>query len=431
MNSDNTSLELQDQAGKTLSQILKADIEQAQITFTRAKIHEFELHGEQVNLCRTYFSDSYAAKAVDKQKQAKSTVNHLSPESTEQMVRDLKAGLEASPEDSAYAILNSSEQKNFLRPLRDPDMEGLLESVQNFVAWTREHHPQLKFKGSLFKFIQAHQVLLNSQGLSLVACEDYYDGFVMFSGKQGAKTSSFNYTSFLSHEVPAAFQERSGLGPLLELSSRELEDPIPAGNFQDLVITPYCLPSFLSYLLRELSTGSLISKTSIFRGKLGEKILSDKIHLFCEPCADHFPSSEPYTADGVLTETGSLFEGGVLKNYLLDLYGSRKLDHPPTPFTGSHLVMKSGSQSLNEMISGIERGLLLGRFSGGAPSANGDFSGVAKNSFFIRDGVIAGPVRETMISGNMIRLLSQVRGISRESVHTGSNQFPWVHCRLD
>ena len=33
----------------------------------------------------------------------------------------------------------------------------------------------------------------------------------------------------------------------------------------------------------------------------------------------------------------------------------------------------------------VERGVLLGRFSGGSPSPSGDFSGVAKNSFLIEN----------------------------------------------
>ena len=66
------------------------------------------------------------------------------------------------------------------------------------------------------------------------------------------------------------------------------------------------------------------------------------------------------------------------------------------------------------------------RFSGGEPSPNGDFSGVAKNSFLIQDGKLGCAVNETMISGNLADMLKNIGGISAELVCSGSYALPWV-----
>ncbi|NLA54041.1 MAG: TldD/PmbA family protein, partial [Clostridiales bacterium] len=58
--------------------------------------------------------------------------------------------------------------------------------------------------------------------------------------------------------------------------------------------------------------------------------------------------------------------------------------------------------------------------------SNGDFSGVAKNSFFIRDGKIAEAVSETMISGNLEHMFKKVRGISSERVEDGQSVLPYI-----
>ena len=89
-------------------------------------------------------------------------------------------------------------------------------------------------------------------------------------------------------------------------------------------------------------------------------------------------------------------------------------------------VVDAGETKLADMIASVENGLLLNRFSGGNPGANGDFSGVAKNSFLIKNGKIAGAVSETMISGNIARLLSDIRAVSAERVTDGSQIVPWV-----
>ena len=50
------------------------------------------------------------------------------------------------------------------------------------------------------------------------------------------------------------------------------------------------------------------------------------------------------------------------------------------------------------------------------------FNGVAKNSFLIKDGKLAGAVTETTISGNFAELLKNLRGISR------GDGVRWLQC---
>ena len=53
------------------------------------------------------------------------------------------------------------------------------------------------------------------------------------------------------------------------------------------------------------------------------------------------------------------------------------------------------------MVGGVRRGALVGRLSMGRPASNGDFSGVVKNSFLLRDGEVGPALSETMITGNV------------------------------
>ncbi|MDD9982117.1 MAG: metallopeptidase TldD-related protein, partial [Gammaproteobacteria bacterium] len=55
-----------------------------------------------------------------------------------------------------------------------------------------------------------------------------------------------------------------------------------------------------------------------------------------------------------------------------------------------------------------------------------DFSGVAKNSFYVEDGEIRYPLIETMVSGNFQDLLLNIRGVSSESMDFGSGEFPYL-----
>ena len=66
------------------------------------------------------------------------------------------------------------------------------------------------------------------------------------------------------------------------------------------------------------------------------------------------------------------------------------------------------------------------RFSGGMPSDNGDFSGVAKNSYYIENGKIKHPVIETMISGNISKMFLDINNISTENINFGDRILPWI-----
>ncbi|MCZ6616907.1 MAG: metallopeptidase TldD-related protein, partial [Gammaproteobacteria bacterium] len=132
------------------------------------------------------------------------------------------------------------------------------------------------------------------------------------------------------------------------------------------------------------------------------------------------------TGDGYRTENSTIVCNGILNSHLLNLYGARKTGLERAKTGGGCYVVDPGGQSVDSMIGDVERGVLITRFSGGRPNDKGDFSGVAKNSYYIEGGEVKHPVSETMISGNMAELLHNIVGISRERADFGDSIYPWV-----
>ena len=133
-----------------------------------------------------------------------------------------------------------------------------------------------------------------------------------------------------------------------------------------------------------------------------------------------------YTADGFRAEDYDLIKDGVLKSFLLSLYVANKSGFAPAKNTSFSLVIEGGDTPYEDMIRNIKKGLIIGRFSGGQPGTNGDFSGVAKNSFLVEDGQIKGAVSETMINGNLADLLNNLVAISKETVANGNSVLPYM-----
>ena len=91
-----------------------------------------------------------------------------------------------------------------------------------------------------------------------------------------------------------------------------------------------------------------------------------------------------------------------------------------------NMVIPAGKKSLDEIIGEIDRGVLVMRFSGGEPASSGEFSGVAKNSFLIEKGKIAGALSETMISGCVPEMMNRIRAVSSDLLKDGYLSLPYI-----
>lgn len=175
-----------------------------------------------------------------------------------------------------------------------------------------------------------------------------------------------------------------------------------------------------------MSDSVIIDKTSPWIEKLGEKVADASFTLRTIPLDDRIVCGERFTSEGYRSEDETLIDKGILKTFKLSAYGSRKTGYPRSLNSSWNLEVLPGESSLEDILSGIDKGLVLNRFSGGQPGTNGDFSGVAKNSFLIENGKVTDAVSETMVSGNLAELLLQIRGISKERLCDGATVLPWI-----
>jgi predicted Zn-dependent protease len=66
------------------------------------------------------------------------------------------------------------------------------------------------------------------------------------------------------------------------------------------------------------------------------------------------------------------------------------------------------------MISEVDKGIIVRRFSGSVRPESGEFSGIAKQASYIKKGEIKNALRETMISGNTFKALKNIVEIGSE-----------------
>jgi predicted Zn-dependent protease len=96
--------------------------------------------------------------------------------------------------------------------------------------------------------------------------------------------------------------------------------------------------------------------------RIGEALFNNRLSLYSDPMHADLPVV-PATDEGIPATRLSLVKGGVLENLEYSRFWSQERKRAPTPGPVNYIL--EGSQpptSLNEMIKGMKRGLLISRF---------------------------------------------------------------------
>ena len=294
-----------------------------------------------------------------------------------------------------------------------------------------ERYPKILMEQMIVSHKEISSVHANTNGVCFSEHCGQYEISLMFSAHEGELASSFFGSGVITDTLDKPFIECGSVAKDLEDVEKQITTIGVAEKFDGvMVLTPGCLGSFLYYALGNFASDScLLEGTSPWKDKLGEKVADEAITVSVSPLDERIVCGEHVTSDGYAAENYDLIRDGVLMNFMTSLYVSNKMGVRRAANSSGSMVMKKGTKKLEDIIASIEKGIVVGRFSGGNPSSNGDFSGVAKNSFLIENGKIVGALSETMISGNLAEMMKNVYAISDSEVCDGNSVLPYAAFR--
>lgn len=408
-----------------LGRLQRRGFTHSRVRLAATERHELNEEVGAINLLRTNRDVSVDLLGIVDGKSGALAINQLDTEALERAVEELWAVTAGSEADPANDIAPVQPKRIFEFGAEKPDYDAMAQRMAEVLDHARSNYPTLVMRQGYVDFVSRNEIFLNSNGVDFESRRGYYGASLMFGAREGKKQSSFNFTGFLSRTLDMPLYRRATTETLMRQATEQVETrKVPQKFVGDLVITPDCLDSFLGFLLRGISSVPLISGTSLYKDRLGERVVSNALTLSSRPL--DLPGGHFVTDDGFEARNTPILEKGVLRSYLLDLYGANKTGLPRAPTGGGCWVVESGEVSVDALVRGVDRGLLITRFSGGIPNDKGDFSGIAKNSYYIEKGEVQFPVSETMVSGNLDRLLNEVVAISNERADFGRRVYPWV-----
>jgi PmbA protein len=181
-----------------------------------------------------------------------------------------------------------------------------------------------------------------------------------------------------------------------------------------MVVDSEVASKLLNPVMSALGGSSLQQKTSFLQDSLGKKLFPEWMTVWDRPKSQGKFGSTLFDIEGVSTLETPVIENGVVKEYFLSTFYAKKLGLPPTTYDVTRPVLLpcaapsfgpvQGSLDRDRIMELVGDGVLVTGFNGGNSNpVSGDFS-FGVEGFVFREGRIVHPVREVLITGNLLKL---------------------------
>ena len=176
---------------------------------------------------------------------------------------------------------------------------------------------------------------------------------------------------------------------------------------------------------------------------LGDKIADERVTLYSDP-ADADVRGQPFDSEGLPARRRVWIENGVLKTLAYSRYWARRRGLPETAAGGGGggfgggggggggLKMVGGTKTLEELIAGTERGILVTRnwYIRGLDARSLSYTGLTRDgTFLIERGKVVRPLRNFRWNESPLTMLNRIEEIGRAERVSAGTMMPSLKVR--
>jgi len=418
--------------------------DQAEIYGERSDVLSVDLEREEVKKAKHVKSTGIGVRVVTSNKIGFSYTTALEKAKVEECVEHAIKQARVSEQDPYFSGLPVLSTRSYTRPEKTVDKRiiGLLEGgsedaieyCKQMLTGAKEYKVRKNVtctptEGS-FAAAQDETYILNSEGVEMRDTGTYVSAGIMVVASEagGSEEETSGYEGKVSRmlsDIDFKWIGREAVKMGVDcLGGKKLKT-----NEIPVVFPPRAVQSLLAYtLIPQLSAENVQRKQSPYHGKKGEEIASETLTIIDDGTMALGVNSRKMDGEGVPSQSTSLVEKGVLKDFLYDSYTAgkdnvestgnaiRTFSNLPSPGATNFIINARNKASKEEMFSEIREGLFVNDVIGAhtASRASGDFSVVVQNGFGIKKGDLF-PVTQVMLTGNMQEVLKHVEMLGTDT----------------
>lgn len=306
----------------------------------------------------------------------------------------------------------------------DLGLDTMIDRGSELVEFLRALDPAINASCSIAKS-HYKKAIHNTKGLSASWSKTVVETVVGVELAQGQNLISI-YDWYVSTGLDCNLdQMKAGIERNFNLSKKPVD--IEPGSYH-VVFTPSAFADLIHPIVACLDGKSVVRGISPLRGRLGEKVFSDKLTIVEDGTLKNGVGSALYDDQGVRCQRTFLVNAGVLSEYLLDLESAKALNRRPTgtgrisSISPNNLLVLPGDTPSSKMVSGMEKGIIIKETMGawaGNPYS-GQVTGNISLGFLVENGKPVGRIKDCMFSVNIFRdLQHNLLGLSQETQSKG------------
>jgi PmbA protein len=279
--------------------------------------------------------------------------------------------------------------------------------------------------------------ILNSRGVRASYESSYISASVSPLAEEGKESqigwgygSSRRVSGIVLDEIADSASRRA-----VELIGSKKIKPLKAS----VILDPSVAVQFLGIVSASLSAEAVQKKRSLLAGKIGECIVSPLIEIIDDGLMPWGTGTRPVDDEGVPASSKTLVSKGVLTGYLHNTYTAKKDGILSTgnavrggsktlPGVGAtNMYIRQGAEDKKELIKSLYKGVLITDVMGvhTANPVSGDFS-VGISGLWIEKGESVYPIKEAVISGNILELFKKVEAVGSDLTFYGGKGSPSI-----
>ena len=178
--------------------------------------------------------------------------------------------------------------------------------------------------------------------------------------------------------------------------------------------------------------------TSYFQDKIGQSVASSMLTMVDNPFTPGGMGSGGFDDEGAASKYLRVLEKGVLKSFVTDSYSAGRLGIPnngharkyslsakPMPaFSNVHIA--PGDWKADELLRDTKKGILVEDTAVGPSGASTSISSMVDFGFYVEDGEIKHPVKNTMVGTTVFDLLANIDAVTKELLVLWGSSSPTV-----
>ena len=349
-------------------------------------------------------------------------------EKAKYLAQEIAANAKVIENDDPIFIFEGSPKYKKVHPfnkeLANVSIDKKLALLHELEEKIRKADPRIIEVGGVeYSESEESVTIINTKGLKLSGKSNYfyYVGYAV--AKQGEQVKS-GWELFLDNDF-ARFNVDELAEKVCKATVDQLGGEACQSGVYKAVLSPDVVKALMSFYVDSADAEEIQKHSSLFIGKLGQKVASKKVTIEDRPISKTM-FAKSFDDEGVATYNKAIIKNGVLQTYLYNLTTAAKdgVQSTANASRGGSLIgtaphflyMKPGKKTQEELFQEVGDGVYITDVQGlhaGMNPQSGNFS-LQSTGYLLKDGKRDRGLDVITVSGNLVNIFMDIKEVGND-----------------